>query len=61
MTKPIVGSAIVYVVQLVYAVHGMSCTNSIDLEGAMYVFGWFNCEFVLLYYVYMPRMSGMYL
>ena len=61
MLKPAVGSTIVYIVYLVYAVHVMTCTKNTDWESAMHVFSWLNCEFLLLYYVCVLEMSGMYL
>ena len=39
----------------------MTCTKSTDWESAMNVFSWLNCEFVLLYYVCVLGISGMYL
>ena len=52
MINPIVVSTIVYVVQLVYAVHIMIYTKSTDWKDAIYILSQLvYCEFVLLYYI----------
>ena len=59
MTKPILDSTIVYVVQLV---DNMMYTNTlIEKVSCICLVGLFNCEFVLLYYVCVLGMLGIVL
>ena len=61
MVKPIVGPCVLYIVQNSVSSTYYDLYKSTDWEGALHMFGWFNCEFVLLYYAYVLGMSGMYL